>query len=154
MANLAITEIYPIGSPLQWISDPRSGDFTLIPILTVSASLVNWLITLGIKPRILPKLIFKDEIPALYQTLVVIPALITSHKEIDNLTHQLEMHFLRNPEPGLLFALLTDFVMRTVKPCLKMKNWLSMHPRDLRIECKIWTSIPDSSRRQGTMPLK
>ena len=44
-----------------------------------------------------------------FRTLVVIPALITSHKEIDNLIRQLEMNYLRNQDPGLLFALLTDF---------------------------------------------
>ena len=81
----------------------------LIPVLTVATSLVNWLITLMIRPRILPKLDFKDEIPDPFQTLVVIPAMITSREEIDSLAHQLELHYLRNPEPGLLFALLTDF---------------------------------------------
>ena len=101
--------LFQSGSPLQWISVLMLAIAFFVPILTVSSSLVNWLITLRIKPRILPKLHFKDEIPAPFQTLVVIPALITSHEEIDNLTHQLELHFLRNPEPGLLFALLTDF---------------------------------------------
>ncbi len=81
----------------------------LIPVLTVSTSLVNWVITLVVPPRILPKLNFKDGIPDAFQTLVVIPALITSHEEIDSLVHQLELHYLRNPEPGLRFALLTDF---------------------------------------------
>ncbi len=81
----------------------------LIPALTVATSLVNWVITLVVPPRILPKLNFKDGIPDAFQTLVVIPALITSHEEIDSLVHQLELHYLRNPEPGLLFALLTDF---------------------------------------------
>ena len=49
-----------------------------VPILTVTSSLINWLVTLWVKPRILPKLLFKDEIPAKYQTLVAIPALIAS----------------------------------------------------------------------------
>ena len=39
----------------------------------------------------------------------MIPALITNREDVDSLTRQLEMHFLHNPEPGLLFALLTDF---------------------------------------------
>ena len=57
----------------------------------------------------MPKLDFKDGIPVPFRTLVVIPALITRHEEIEDLVHQLELHYLRNPEPGLLFALLTDF---------------------------------------------
>ena len=39
----------------------------------------------------------------------MVHTLITSREEIDNLTHHLDMHFIHNPEPGLLFALLTDF---------------------------------------------
>ncbi|HEX7568367.1 MAG TPA: glucoamylase family protein, partial [Anaerolineaceae bacterium] len=85
------------------------GLILLIPVLTVASSLTNWMVTLRIPPHILPKLHFKEEIPPEFQTLVVIPALITSGDEVDNLTRQLEMHYLRNPEPGLLFALLTDF---------------------------------------------
>ena len=80
-----------------------------IPVLTIATSLVNWLITLIIRPRILPKLNFKDEIPGSFRTLVVIPSMINSREEIDSLIDQLELHYLRNPEPGLLFALLTDF---------------------------------------------
>lgn len=115
--NLSST--FQSGSPLPWDAPAHSTgrEITLfllvitllVPFLTVSVSLVNWLITLRIKPRILPKLHFKDEIPAPYQTLVVIPTLITSRAEVESLAHQLEMHYLRNPEPGLLFALLTDF---------------------------------------------
>jgi cyclic beta-1,2-glucan synthetase len=77
--------------------------------LTIATSVINWLITLVFKPRILPKLDFKSEIPKKFQSLVVIPGLINNREEIDSLTQQLEMHYLRNPEPGLLFALLTDF---------------------------------------------
>ncbi|HZU87232.1 MAG TPA: glucoamylase family protein, partial [Anaerolineaceae bacterium] len=97
------------GRAIQWVVVFLLALALLIPVLTVATSLVNWMITLIIRPRILPKLDFKDKIPAPYQTLVVIPAMITSHKEIDSLARQLELHYLRNPEPGLLFALLTDF---------------------------------------------
>jgi cyclic beta-1,2-glucan synthetase len=50
-----------------------------------------------------------DGIPAPFRTLVVIPALITSQREIDNLIRQIELTYLRNSDRGLLFALLTDF---------------------------------------------
>ena len=93
----------------QWIGVVLITLALLIPALTVATSLVNWLITLMTPPRILPKLKFKDEIPDPFQTLVVIPSMITNREEIDSLVQQLEQHYLRNPEPGLLFALLTDF---------------------------------------------
>jgi cyclic beta-1,2-glucan synthetase len=85
------------------------GVTMVVPILTAVATLVNWLVTLWVRPRILPKLNFKDEIPSNCQSLVVIPALITGHNEVENLVRQLEMHYLRNPGPGLRYALLTDF---------------------------------------------
>jgi len=98
-----------INALLRWmvmiIVLPAAG----VAALTVATSLVNWLITLAIKPDVLPKLEFKTEIPPAYQTLVVIPSLITSRRDIDSLAHQLELHYWRNPEPGLYFALLTDF---------------------------------------------
>jgi cyclic beta-1,2-glucan synthetase len=95
--------------PLQWIVVIVLGLALLIPVLTVATSLINWLVTVEIKPRILPKLDFRTGIPESFQTLVVIPTLITNHEEIDSLAQQLELHYLRNPEPGLLFALLSDF---------------------------------------------
>ncbi len=96
-------------SSLQWIIVVLLALALLIPVLTVATSLVNWLITLMIRPRILPKMNFREGIPDSFQTLVVIPSLLNSRTEIESLIHQLELHYLRNPEPGLLFALLTDF---------------------------------------------
>ena len=97
------------GAPVKWTVIIFLIFVLLIPVLTVATSLVNWLITLLVKPRILPKLDFKKGIPDSFQTLVVIPAMITNREEIDSLAHQLELHYLRNSETGLLFALLTDF---------------------------------------------
>ncbi len=108
-SEINLLGIFQSGSPYQWVSVLVLTIAWLVPILTVSSSLVNWLVTLRIKPRILPKLNFVDGIPAPFLTLVVIPAFITSQREIDNLTHQIEITFLRNSDPGLLFALLTDF---------------------------------------------
>ena len=99
----------PWAAPVQWVILSLLAVALMIPALSISTSLVNWLITLIIPPRSLPKLDFRDEIPDPFQTLVVIPALLTSREEIDSLAQQLELHYLRNPEPGLLYALLTDF---------------------------------------------
>ncbi|MBA4384831.1 MAG: hypothetical protein C0410_08850, partial [Anaerolinea sp.] len=96
-------------TPVAWIAFSLLCLVLTNPMLTIASSLVNWVITLKIPPRNLPKLDFKDEIPDSFQTLVVIPAMINSRSDIDSLTQQLELHYLRNPEPGLSFALLTDF---------------------------------------------
>lgn len=85
------------------------GALLLIPGITITTSLVNWLVTMRTSPRILPKMSFREEIPSSFRTLVTIPALLTRPQEVESLVRQIEMHYLRNPEPGLLFALLTDF---------------------------------------------
>ena len=85
-----------------------AGLLLLIPALTVSVSLVNWIVTLAVPPRVLPKMDFEDGIPAECKTLVVVPSLLTSAAEVKSLLQQLELHFLRNQDPHLYFALLTD----------------------------------------------
>ena len=100
---------YSAGIPLLSIAVFLIAITILIPMLTIATSLVNWLITLKLPPRILPKLNFKNEIPRNFQTLVVIPTIISNHEEIESLANQLELHYLRNPERGLLFAILSDF---------------------------------------------
>jgi cyclic beta-1,2-glucan synthetase len=142
--EINLLEIFSSGPPSQWFSVPVLLIALLVPILTVSASLVNWFITLRIKPRILPKLNFVDGIPTPFRTLVVIPALITSQREIDNLTRQLEMTFLRNSDPGLLFALLTDFGdadSETLPEDEEMMRYATVAIEKLNI--KYGRSIPD-----------
>ena len=82
---------------------------TLIPALTISVTLVNWLVTNLVPPRALPKIDFQNGIPEEFQTIVVIPTLLSNPEEIDGLLRQLEQHYLGNHDPNLLFALLTDF---------------------------------------------
>ncbi len=60
-------------------------------------------------PRLLPRLDFEQGIPTEYQTMVVIPTLLTDAAEIDSLLQQLELHYLRNADSALFFALLTDY---------------------------------------------
>lgn len=82
---------------------------TVVPALTLASNWMNWLVTHILPPRVLPKLDFSEGIPASYRTMVVIPALITSKAEVTGLFNELEQHYLRNPDPYLTFALLSDF---------------------------------------------
>ena len=101
--------LFKAGLAWQWIPAIALELILIPPALTVASNLVNWLVTLILPPRILPKMSFKREIPPTSYTLVVIPSLVNSREEVNSLVSQLEMHYLRNPEPGLYFALLTDF---------------------------------------------
>ncbi len=82
----------------------------MIPIAIITASnLVNTVLTASVHPQILPKMDFKEAIPPGFQTLVAIPGMISDSQSIENLVRQLEIHYLSNLQPGLKFALLTDF---------------------------------------------
>ncbi|MCB0034589.1 MAG: hypothetical protein KDE51_11240, partial [Anaerolineales bacterium] len=81
----------------------------LIPAMAMAVSLTNWALTNLLKPTVLPKLDFSEGIPATCQTMVVIPALLSHAHDVHSLFNQLELHYQRNSDPHLSFALLTDF---------------------------------------------
>jgi len=73
-----------------------------------SIAVINWMATLRIGPRPLPKMDFSLGIPLNVRSLVVIPTIITGINQIDSLVEDLEIRFLANRDPNLLFGLLTD----------------------------------------------
>jgi cyclic beta-1,2-glucan synthetase len=82
----------------------------LVPALTIAVELVNWAVTQAVKPESLPQMDFSRGLPEECAALVVIPAMLSGQEEIDSLVGQLEQHYLRNPDPGLFFALVTDYM--------------------------------------------
>jgi cyclic beta-1,2-glucan synthetase len=85
------------------------GLLVLLPATAVAVNLVNRLIIHVVPPRVLPKMDFQEGIPVEYSTTVVVPVLLANVSEAQSLLQQLELHFLRNEDPHLYFALLTDF---------------------------------------------
>jgi cyclic beta-1,2-glucan synthetase len=82
----------------------------LVPALTIAVELVNWVVTQVVKPESLPQMDFSRGLPEECAALVVIPAMLSGPDEVDSLVRQLELHYLRNPDPGLFFALVTDYM--------------------------------------------
>ena len=81
----------------------------LAPASEVAVAIVNRDVTELVGPRRLPKLELADGIPQDLDTLVVVPALLTSEDEVRELAERLEVHYLSNSDPGVRFALLTDW---------------------------------------------
>jgi cyclic beta-1,2-glucan synthetase len=75
----------------------------------LSIALVNWLVTIFVKPNPLPRLDYSKGIPQESSTLVVVPTMLLSLQNIDELTEALEVRFLANQDKNLYFGLLTDF---------------------------------------------
>ena len=75
----------------------------------LAVALVNWLVTLLATPHPLPRMDFSKGIPPELRTLVVVPTMLISTQNIEDLIEALEVRFLANRDDSLHFGLLTDF---------------------------------------------
>jgi len=92
------------------------GVLAVVPIASLVVAFTNWAITTTLPPRTLAKLDFSEGIPEDCKTAVVVPALVSSPDDVNELLGQLELHFLSNPDPSLVFVLLTDHVDSLAPP--------------------------------------
>ena len=89
--------------------------FSVVFLLCASqlaVALVNWLATLVMQPKLLPRLDYTEGIAPESRTMVVVPTMLTNAEGVDRLIESLEIHHLGNPDGNLCFALLTDFSRR------------------------------------------
>ena len=75
----------------------------------LAVALMNWLSTLLVNPRPLPRMDCSSGIAPDCRTMVVVPTMLTSLEGVDCLIEKLEIHHLANRDEHLHFALLTDF---------------------------------------------
>jgi cyclic beta-1,2-glucan synthetase len=75
----------------------------------LAIGVVNWLATLLVTPHSLPRMDFSQGIPPESRTLAVVPTMLTSARNIEDLVEALEVRFLANRDENLHFGLLTDF---------------------------------------------
>ena len=91
-----------------WLLAP----LTLVVLLATShlgVAIVNWLLTLCVTPRSLPRMDFSDGIPAEFRTFVAVPTMLTSAQGVSDLLEALEVRYLANRDEHLHFGLLTDW---------------------------------------------
>jgi len=79
-----------------------------LPSSQSAVQLMNYLITSLLQPEIIPKLDFTEGIPDNCVTMVAVPTLLLSEKQVRGLVESLEVRFLGNHDPNVHFALLTD----------------------------------------------
>ena len=80
-----------------------------ISTVHLAVALINWLATLLVTPRPMPRMDFSHGIPPESRTLVVIPTMLMNNHNIEELIEALEVRFLANRDENLHFGLLTDF---------------------------------------------
>lgn len=81
----------------------------MIPLLSVGSGAINFLLSLLLPPRPLPKLDFSSAIASEYKSIVVVPMMLSSADEIAENLKTLEQNYLGNADSQLEFALLADF---------------------------------------------
>jgi cyclic beta-1,2-glucan synthetase len=86
-----------------------TGIVALLAASQLAVALVNRLAMALAVPHPLPRLDFSSGIPPQFRTLTVIPAMLASAQQIEDLVEALEVRFLANRDPNLHFGLLTDF---------------------------------------------
>ncbi len=84
------------------------GMLLLLCASQVSVAVVNALVPRLATPRALPKMDLSEGIPKGARTLVVVPTLITSAQNVEQMVEALEVRFLGNRDALLAFGLLTD----------------------------------------------
>ncbi|TAM38518.1 MAG: cyclic beta 1-2 glucan synthetase [Rhodanobacter sp.] len=72
-------------------------------------SLLNWMATLSVSPQPLPRMNYARGIPASARTMVVVPSMLASVHDVEELVEAMEVRYLGNRDEHLHFALLTDF---------------------------------------------
>ena len=72
------------------------GIVLLLGASQLAVGMVNWLATLLVTPRPLPRMDFSKGLPPQSRTLVVVPTLLTSAEDIEGLVEALEVRFLAN----------------------------------------------------------
>jgi cyclic beta-1,2-glucan synthetase len=86
------------------------GILGLIPAADLAIALVNHMVTRGFRATLLPALDLRGGVPERLRTLVAVPMLLTSPRNIEEQIERLEIHYLASPHGELHFALLSDWV--------------------------------------------
>ncbi|MGC8492317.1 MAG: GH36-type glycosyl hydrolase domain-containing protein [Syntrophobacteraceae bacterium] len=105
----ALPEMKAYGSGLPGWLLALTGILSLLCASHLSVAMVNWTATLLATPQPLPRMDFSKGIPKESRSLVIVPSMLTSSQNAEDLTDALEVCFLANRDDHLHFGLLTDF---------------------------------------------
>lgn len=86
-----------------------TGIAVFIPASEMAIHILNCLICKIKKSAVFPRLELKEGIPEELSTMVVVPALLTDEKQVEELLENMENHYLSNSEENLYFALIGAF---------------------------------------------
>jgi cyclic beta-1,2-glucan synthetase len=105
--SLPLSFMLAAGIPPVWLW--TAGIVAFIPTLDLAVAVVNYIVTSGFRAVLLPAMDYRAGIPDTLRSLVVMPILLTSARDIKELVERLEIHYLASPPGALHFALLSDW---------------------------------------------
>lgn len=79
-----------------------------IPISEIVIKIQQAVLNKIIKPKLIPKLYFQDDIPEKYACMVVMPTILESKEKTKEMMRRLEVFYLANQSKNLYFTLLGD----------------------------------------------
>ena len=82
---------------------------TIIPTMTISINIFNYIYSKRYRPKVLPKVDYKERIPKELATFVVIPTLLPSEDRVEELVRNLEVYYLSNRLENIFFGIVGDF---------------------------------------------
>ena len=104
-AAILFTVLYAIGYSAY---TAIAAALLLNPATQAAIDFANVIATALIRPRPLPKLDFADGVPDECATVVAVPALLLTERHVRDLVMDMEIRYLANRDPNIVFALVTD----------------------------------------------
>src|ERR1700733_3832623 len=116
LPGIAVLTFTIITGILLWLTPPNSPPemlllstlILLVPCSQSAVQIMHYLVGALLKAEILPKLDSSDGIPDDCVTLVAIPTLLLSEKQVRGLVEDLEVRFLGNHDRNIHFVLVSD----------------------------------------------
>ena len=79
-----------------------------VPSQTIVVQIIQYVLSKIIKPKIIPKLDYKNGVPSESTTMVIIPTIVKSADKVRELFEKLEVYYIANKSDNLYFTLLGD----------------------------------------------
>lgn len=79
-----------------------------IPITEIITKIIQNILSKCIKPKLIPKMDFSEELPEAYSTMIVIPNVLRTVQDVKEMFEKLEVYYLANKTENIYCTLLGD----------------------------------------------
>ena len=124
------------------------GLLAFVPASDLAIALINRSVMALLGPQRLPRMELRKGVPEDLRTIVVVPTLLTTAREVEEQVERLEVHYLANPDGDLRFALLSDWMDA---PCETLPEDDDLLALRCRRHCAAEPTLWSSPRRRGTL---